>query len=541
MEKVVANFLRKLRVPVARQECLRVIRSHPDYPALVSVSDALDSLGVDNYVAQFKDDELSDIAFPYLTYLNQHSGGELLLLNDQADLAAARTRPDNSWTGIIVQANGMRVPTTPDQLTLYQQERKLAVVICLILAATILLLAQPAWLLPSWSAVTSYLAALVGLIVSGLLMTKQLGVAIELVEDFCDGGPKAGCDEVLATDPMRLFGFFTLTDAAVTYFLWQVAIVVLAALAPSIAHGLYVLSSVGMLLGIPIVAFSLYQQYWVVKAWCRLCLLLDAVLLLQAGLSLYMGSRGQLELAAITLPKAFNSGLGILICGGLVCLLKQFAISKKELQQSESMLQRSKNSVPLFTSILSQQPQADTTKFDHELMTGSVDAPIEIIMVSNPYCAPCKKGHEHLARLLALYPDKLRVRFRLVLSGADNGRSPTTNQYILQHWLTHIFGQPNEATRTNQLLHEWYEYMNLEHFATTHPADFSGGHTLSTELVAQHYRWNKENNITQTPTYFINGYQLPPNYQLSNLKLLVPSLAEHFSWEAQTSITAAAT
>jgi protein-disulfide isomerase/uncharacterized membrane protein len=537
MEKVVADFLHNLRVPVSRQECLRVIRAHPDYPALVSVSDALDSFGVDNYVAQFDDDELSDIAFPYLTYLEQPSGSSFVLLRNQAELAEARTRPNSKWTGIIVQANGMRVPPSLEQLTQYQQERKLARLTRLVLGSIVLLLAQPAWELPNWFAAGSYLVALTGLVISVLLMSKELGVAPKLVDDFCGSGPKAGCDEVLASDPVRLFGFFTLTDAALTYFLWQVGVVALVALAPGASQGLYAVSSLVTLLGIPVVGFSLYQQYWVVKAWCRLCLLLDAVLLLQAGLSLSLSSAGKLELGAITLPELLNAGLGLLACGGLLCLLKHFAKRGSELQQSESLLQRDKNSVSLLASLLTQQPRADTTKFDQELMIGSADAPLEIIMVSNPYCAPCKKGHEQITQLVALYPDKLRARFRLVRSGVDNGRFPTTNHYLVEHWLTHIHGLPDESARTSQLLHEWYEHMNLERFAATHPADFSGDYRLSTELIEQHYRWKVENNIVQTPTYFLNGYLLPANYQLSQLKLMLPGLAEYFSAESQLALT----
>jgi uncharacterized membrane protein/thiol-disulfide isomerase/thioredoxin len=534
MEQVVANFLHRLRVPVARQECLQLIRSHPDYPSLVSVSDTLDSLGVDNYVAQFEDEELGDIAFPYLTHLAQPRGGELVLIATAAELAAARTRPGSTWTGIIVQANGLRVSAPAEQAARYTQERKLARVGWLVLAAAAVLLAQPAWLLPGWLAGATYLAALAGLFVGGLLLAKELGVAPELVEDFCGSGPKAGCDDVLATDPVQLFGFFTLTDAAAAYFLWQVASLALAAVAPGAGMGIYSLVSVVALLGVPVVAFSLYQQYWVAKAWCRLCLLVDAVLLLQAGLALYAISRGDSLLTAITPLVGLNAGLALLACGGLVVLARQQGLRQNELRDSEAALRRGKNAVALFTDALLRQPQVDTREFDQEMVIGSDEAPLEIIMASNPYCAPCKKGHEQLTRLVALYPDKLRVRFRLVVSGADTGRFPTANQYLLQYWLTNIWGQPNAADRTSQLLHEWYEKMNLDRFATTHPADFSGDYSLSTKLSTQHYSWVKQSRVAGTPTYFLNGYQLPAAYRLPDLKLLVPALAEYFSQDVAT-------
>jgi hypothetical protein len=37
------------------------------------------------------------------------------------------------------------------------------------------------------------------------------------------------------------------------------------------------------LLTFPIILFSLYYQYFVAKTWCRLCLVVIAILLVQAG------------------------------------------------------------------------------------------------------------------------------------------------------------------------------------------------------------------------------------------------------------------
>ncbi len=533
MEQVVATFLHRLRVPVARQECLRLIRSHPDYPALVSVSDTLDSLGVDNYVAQFDDDELGDIAFPYLAQLNQAGGGDLALVADAADLAAARTRAGSTWTGIIVQASGLRVPASPEQVERYHLARKLTVVTWLVLAVAALLLVQPAWAMGSWLAGGSYLTALAGLFVGALLLAKELGVAPELVAEFCGDGPQAGCDDVLATDPIRLFGFFTLTDAAVAYFLWQVGCLALVAVAPA-AAGLSTLSNAAALLGIPVVVFSIYQQRWVAKAWCRLCLLVDAVLLLHAGLALYAFGQGVIVPTTLTPLLVANAVLALLASSGLVVLLKQLGKRQQELAESELTLQRSKNSVTLFTNTLLRQPRIDTRDFDQELVIGHDDAPVEIIMASSLYCVPCKKGHEQLTRLVALYPDKLRVRFRLVVSNVDTGRFPTANQYVLLYWLMHCWGQPDERTRTTQLLHDWYERMDLDRFALTHPADFSGDHALSTALSTEHYRWVRQSRITRTPTYFLNGYQLPAAYRLSDLQLLLPALADYFGQEQVT-------
>ncbi|MCI1187940.1 thioredoxin domain-containing protein [Hymenobacter sp. DH14] len=531
MEQAVARFLQLLRLPVARHECQQLIQSHPDYPALVSVSDALDSLGVNNYVAQFDEAEVDEVAFPYLAHLSDAQGnGDLVLITNAAELAAARANP-TTWSGILVQADGLRVPPSPEQAQEVARERKQSVGRKLAWGLGAGLLLQPFFYLHGWVLAAAYGTALVGVVVGWVLLAKDLGITSEIVDDFCGGGSHAGCDEVLQADPVRLFNFFTLSEAAAAYFSWQVGLLLVAALAPATAAGLGLLAGAGALLGLPVVAFSLYYQQAVAKAWCRLCLVVDAVLLVQAGLAIYVLVGGGFVWSAFGLGSSLTAVLALLAISVLVVALKQFGLRYNEVHERELRLLRSKNSVSLFTAALLQQPRADLREFNQELVLGNPDAPIEILMVSNPFCAPCKRQHEQLDHLLALHPEKLKVRLRFVVSAADTGRFPTATQYLLHYWLTNIWGTPDEPARTATLLHDWYTVMNLDKFAATHPADFTDDYSLSTQLGTQHYVWVKQHGIARTPTLYLNGYQFPNAYKVADLQLMLPGLAEHFSQE----------
>ena len=528
MEQVVARFLALLRVPVARHECEQLIRSHPDYPALVAVSDVLDSLGVNNYVAEFDEQELGEVAFPYLAHLKRPGGGDLALITNRADLEAARAVP-GEWSGILVQADGLRIPASLGQTTRYRTARHLAVVCWAVAVAGGLLLLEPLLHLPGGLLAGHYLLALVGLAVGGLLFANSLGAATQLVEEFCGGGSQAGCEEVLEASPLQLFGLFTLSDAAIAYFAWQVGVLALATLASGLLPGAYSVLGLAALAGLPVVVFSVYYQYAVAKAWCRLCLLVGAVLLGQAALASYGFAYGDLTLVAAGLPALLlNLSIGLLVVCGMVVLVKQWGLRYRSAQQNEVELQRAKNSLPLFTSALLAQPRADLSAFDQEMVLGNPAAPLEIVLVSSLFCAPCKKAHEQLDRLVALFPDQLKVRFRLVISAMDAGRFPTATQHVLQYWLANIWGRPDESPRTAAMLHAWYETMDLDRFAVTHPADFSGDYALSTHLGTQHYLWVKHHRIGRTPTLYVNGHLLPAAYRLDDLKLLIPSLADFF-------------
>jgi hypothetical protein len=537
MEQSIISFLKELQVRVDDQELIQLLHSHPDYPSLVSVTDVLHILGVDNTVAEFSEGDVSALPFPYLLHLKQHGLNELTLISKSADLVG-NIKPEAGWSGIIIQAHGLLRPIATQIRSRFERAIKLRRVIQLLFILTCVLLMQIAWAFSSWEEVVIYIAALTGLVVGGVFLAKEFGISPKLVDDFCGGGShhagstQSGCNEVLAADPIRVFGLFTLTDAVTSYFLWQVISLVIVALHIPASSEVYNSLILISFLGIPIIIFSLYQQYIVAKAWCRLCLLVDAILLIQAGIAAYIVANGLISLTNNILIPGLNLGLGLVASVCLTLLIRQAGVKQRALLDSEAALRRSKGTTSLLVNNLYQQPQVDSSDFEQELVLGSDNAAVDLIIASNLYCIPCKKEHEQVIALLSLYPNLLRVRYRLILSGNDLGRFPTTNQYLLQYWLTHIWKQPDERSRTAHLLNEWYEDRDFEHFKSSHPTDFTGDYSLSTRMATKHFQWAKQNKIMRTPSIYLNGYLLPSSYQLADLVLLIPNLAEALPQEA---------
>ena len=44
----------------------------------------------------------------------------------------------------------------------------------------------------------------------------------------------------------------------------------------------------------------------------------------------------------------------------------------------------------------------------------------------------------------------------------------------------------------------------------------------STKSVRMHEYWSYKSNINATPTFFINGFQLPEVYQIEDIKRIAP-------------------
>ena len=54
MEKIVSEFLHFLKIPVSKKYVEKIIRAHPDFPSLLSISDVFQRLGVDHRVARIE-------------------------------------------------------------------------------------------------------------------------------------------------------------------------------------------------------------------------------------------------------------------------------------------------------------------------------------------------------------------------------------------------------------------------------------------------------------------------------------------------------
>ena len=154
------------------------------------------------------------------------------------------------------------------------------------------------------------------------------------------------------------------------------------------------------LLSIPAVLYSVYLQYAVLKTWCKLCLIVSAILILQFGMlignffdeTIYWGVEDLLGtiLLAISYP----------IILSLTFLVRSRTQEFNTFYQRAVHSERIKNSPKVFYDLLKQQNKAHYSPLYHELVIGNPNAPIKLIIVSNLYCAPCKVQHEEVSSLV---------------------------------------------------------------------------------------------------------------------------------------------
>ena len=113
-----------------------------------------------------------------------------------------------------------------------------------------------------------------GLYVTWLLLQKTLNIHTRAAERVCGIIEQGGCDNVLKTGASKLFGVFSWSEVGFAYF--SVSLLALL-LYPGCARWLALCN----LCCLPFSFWSVWYQKFRAKAWCTLCLTVQALLWLQ--------------------------------------------------------------------------------------------------------------------------------------------------------------------------------------------------------------------------------------------------------------------
>ena len=73
---VVQKAIKYYEIPVSTSTIVESLKSHPEYPSLKTICDALDEWKIDNYPMRMNKDELKETGAPFIAHLND--GGEKL-------------------------------------------------------------------------------------------------------------------------------------------------------------------------------------------------------------------------------------------------------------------------------------------------------------------------------------------------------------------------------------------------------------------------------------------------------------------------------
>ena len=488
----------------------------------------LNNYGVENLTARFDKEKLPEIPTPFITQVNgKRQVNQFTVVKEINNKHAHYYDPEmQSWRVVTLDdfaeksSGTVLMAEIEEPVKEKDYEKKVAEEKQIRLTQTLMVVCLPSFLLLSATfdfinvgslAILPALyavLALVGVAITVLLLWYEVDQTNVALQDICTGGKKVNCSAILQSKDAKIFGISWSTLGFI-YFTGSLTILLFSGLTNVMV--LTVLSWI-TLIATPYVFYSVYYQWRVAKEWCVLCLSVQVVLALQCIVTFIAGWHDIAILQNTNLVDLFITTISSFAIPFIIVTLLIPALRKsKESEHLTQELQRLKHSPEIFTAVLEKQKAIEHSTQGLGITMGNPNGSVKIVKVCNPYCDPCAKAHMPIEELLRNNPDlQVQIIFTATNNEGDMREKP------VKHLLA--IDQNQDATLTGKALYDWYlaETKNYDVFAQKYP--MNGELKKQADKVEAMNVWCNKTEIKFTPTFFVNGYQLPTNYSINDLK-----------------------
>lgn len=495
MYKEVFRWLKKLNIRVSKNYLRLRLESHPDYPSLLAVKDTLEELHIPCDAYQTDKTHLQKAGKPFLIHLNIGEG-DLLYFNTIEEAERKIKDFDQHWNGIVMLAEKPGKIGNQDHDVYYEKDKQHARYGLMAVGFVFATLTGLAIWEQSLPGLLLLISNMTGLYFSWLIVQKELGLSNTISDKICSLATNSRCEAVLFSKGANLSKWLSWGDIGIAYFTSSLLYISLSLLSAGINTQIYFLLSLTALI-FPI--YSLSYQRWVVRQWCMLCVGVLVALGLNSIISLsfvsFVGVPDKIISSIfIFLLTAFLSGCFWLSLKGLI----QRSIQSLYDKINYTRLKRNPSA---FNGLLTSEEinPINLPRKDEAIRFGLPEAPLQIVMACNPYCAPCAMAHGAIEYLYEKYPDKIALTVRFAISSLEENNPKTKAAISITKSVL------ENKVDTHRVLNDWYSSMNYESFIQKYKPN---GIEVS-DILKQHKVWSNAVNIKGTPTLFINGRKLP--------------------------------
>jgi uncharacterized membrane protein len=474
----------------------------------------LSEYGIENAGTKIVDKEkdIFDIELPFIA----HFGGDFVVVYkveqqkvyciwNGKKLSIPVTEFIQAWSGIILLAEATTRSIEPD----YKEHKKteqlnfaqksLLFLSCVLILGTSYIVHA---LFIDLGLTLLFLTNLTGVYISYLLILKQLHIRNNYADKICSLFSKSDCNNVLESKAAKLWGIFGWSEIGLGYFTANVLILLFL---PDWISYLALIN----LFTLPYTLWSVWYQKFKAKQWCPLCLIVQILLWLifvvnwlfgyiQFPVFNWISSIDLLFTACIYIT-------GMLGVNILIPLLSRGRMVEYLKQEINSLKANEK----IFKVLLRQQPYFEVSKLNSQILFGNPDARLRITILTNPYCNPCAQMHKRVEKLLKRAGKDLCVQY--IFASFDKSLD-FANKHLNAVYLE------KGADTALQTFSVWFEKGKLQ------KEEFFNGFHLNPDNPAvenefqKHESWKTKTQIRATPTILVNGYQLPENYRIEDLR-----------------------
>lgn len=523
---VCKNLLKQLNIKYTTKYLKNTILSHQDHTSLVAIMDTLEKYKIETLAIKVDIQKLEELPLPSVVQFKTEIGMELFVLvgldkNNATYLNHLGKKKhitisefNDMWTGVCLLVEKTEDSKEQD-IEKKIWTRKIFLFLKVLITSLII----------SWIGIEFYrsevfldsnngiyvlfytIVKLIGIVIGSLLLWFEIDEYNPTLQSFCSGtGKKIDCNAVLNSKYATLFnGNLSLSLITFSYFFGSLIYLIISGFTfQSITILNYLSFST-----LPFVVMSLYYQAIIIKQWCKFCIIAQLILLIEITLSIITNSY-QNNINIINIPLLLALFLiPIIIWKALKPLLEK----EKEIYIYQRGLKKIKENPNVLNGLLSKARKINTPTEGLGILFKNENAKYDVVKVCNPYCGPCAKAHPKLEELVK----KGKINLRILFATSQNIDDPNTT--IVKHFLA--LDDNSDKEKTKKALDNWYtsEKKDYQQFLTKYP--MNGELEKQGDKITAMYNWCRKEKITHTPSIFINGFELPEEYQIEDLQYVL--------------------
>lgn len=197
-------------------------------------------------------------------------------------------------------------------------------------------------------------------------------------------------------------------------------------------------------------------------------------------------------------------------------LLKSNFRTIEKLKEIELRGNRFKRKYKIFKNLLVNSDYLEIP--NSHIVYGNNDAKLKISILTSPYCGHCETPHHELKSLVSKYHKHLSVAV-IFSANPENKQAFSFINHLINIKLINGLDVYLEA------MDFWYQTKSMDKWLARFKT-LGSPEIDYRPYLKEHYKWIINNNLNFTPCLFINGYKLPRDYKISELKYFIADLIE---------------
>ncbi len=514
MEKagnVFTSCLSSLGVKYTKTFAESFFGEHPNKYNMLGISQMLSDYGVQNKGIRISGDKkevLNDLETPFIA----HTGGDFVnvikiepdkIHYHWRDKLITNTHEEflDTFTGKILLVEADENSKEPN----YKENRKKEYIrtgqqIILLTAICVSLLIT--YISKSYYKVSgttlSLIVNLVGIYIGYLLVQKQMHIQSDYADKICSLFKQKDCNNVLESKAAKLWGVIGWSEVGLGYFISNVVILLFF---PQLVTYMAIIN----VCTLPYTVWSIWFQKVKAKQWCPLCLIVQILLWAVFAVNILFG---YIRIPEIDIPAIIFTGCIYLISVLMINTLVPLLSKGKQVEKIRQEINSLKVSEDVFLAALKKQPHYKVDKSTSRILFGSKESKTLITVFTNPHCEPCARMHQRIEKLQTTANNSFCFQY---IYSSFNEELEISNQFLIENYLTN---PENYQT----VYSDWFKDGKYKKEDFFEKYNFKRDATAVLDEFHSHNQWKEETKLRATPTILINGYELPNNYKIEDLR-----------------------